>query len=75
MGTDRTQPLPCNPGLTWKAVVAEHRKPRAVATIAPLILVSWSAAVSLSFFLLSLPFDGLALPLPPAPAVLVPCYL
>ena len=37
VGTDRTHPLPCSPGRTWKAV-AEHRMHSAVATIALLII-------------------------------------
>lgn len=43
VGTDRTHPLPCNPGRTWKAV-AEHRMHSAVATIALLIIVPEIAA-------------------------------
>lgn len=38
VGTGRTQPLPCNPGLTWKPV-AELRTHRAVATLTALLII------------------------------------
>lgn len=47
VGTDRTHPLPCKPGRTWKAV-AEHRMHRAVATNALLIIL---LRRKISFFL------------------------